>query len=145
MELSLGNSSSAGTNGIPPEVYVNAGRGFFVHLTVMLNAVKNKLMIPPEWFELLIVTLFKNKGSRKYLEYYRGIFLSNVVPKIMEKLVKNRISVHLKKVNLLQGGSTENRSTCSIMFLLYGVIDHAKYLNKQIYLTFYYYATCFDR
>ena len=142
--LTLNAPSSAGTNGFPPEVYVKAGRGFFVHLTVMLNAVKNKLSIPSEWFELLIVTLFKNKGSRKFLEYYRGIFLSNVVPKIMEKLIKNRISVHLKKVNPLQCGSTENRSTCDILFLLYGVIDHAKYLNKQIYLTFYDYSTCFD-
>ena len=142
--LSLNTPSSAGTNGIPPEVYVKAGRGFFVHLTVMLNAVKNELTIPTEWFELLIVTLFKNKGSRKYLEFYRGIFLSNVVPKIMEKLIKGRISVHLKKTNLLQGGSTENRSTCDNMFLLYGVIDHAKYLNKQIFLTFYDYSTCFD-
>ena len=110
----------------------------------MLNAVKKKLSIPVEWTELLIVTLFKNKGSRKYLEYYRGIFLCNVAPKIMEKLIKNRISVHLKKVNLLQGGSTENRSTCDNTFLLNGVVDHAKYLNKQVFLTFYDYSTCFD-
>ena len=142
--LTLNTPSSAGTNHIPPEVYVKASRGFFVQLTAMLNKVKNELTVPPDWFELLIITLFKNKGSRKYLEFYRGIFLSNVVPKIMEKLIKNRISVHLKKVNLLQGGSAENRSTCDIMFLLYGVIDHAKYLNKQLYLTFYDYSTCFD-
>lgn len=142
--LSLNTPSSAGTNGIPPDVYVKAGRGFFVQLTAMLNAVKNSLTIPPEWFELLIVTLFKNKGSRKCLEYYRGIFLSNVIPKIMEILIKSRISVNLKNVNLLQCGSTVNRSTCDIMFLLYGVMDHAKYLNKQIFLTFYDYSTCFD-
>ena len=142
--LSLNTPSSAGSNCIPPEVYVNAGRGFFVYLTAVLNAVKRELSIPAEWFEVLIVTLFKNKGSRKLLEYYRGIFLSNVVPKIMEKLIKKRISIHLKKVNLLQGGSAENRSACDIKFLLYGIIDHAKYLNKQIFLTFYDYSTCFD-
>ena len=142
--LSLNTPSSAGTNWLPPEVFVNAGRGFFVYLTIMLNAVKKKLSIPAEWSELLIVTLFKNKGSRKYLEYYRGIFLCNVAPKIMEKLIKSRISVHLKKVNLLQGGSSENRSTCDNTFLLNGVVDHAKYLNKQVFLTFYDYSTCFD-
>ena len=142
--LTLNHPSSAGPNFIPPEVYVNAGRGFYIRLTVLVNHVKNKLVVPPEWFDLLIVTLFKNKGSRKYLEYYRGIFLSNIVPKIMEKLIKGRISIHLKNVNLLQGGSTENRSTCDNMFLLYAVIDHAKYLNKQVFLTFYDYSTCFD-
>ena len=142
--LSLNYPSSAGPNRIPPEVYTNAGRGFFVYLTQVLNTVKKDLSIPSEWFDLLIVTLFKNKGSRKYLEYYRGIFLSNVVPKIMEKLVKNRASAHLSKVNLLQGGSRSGRSICDNNFLLYAVIDHAKYLNKQIFITFYDYSTCFD-
>ena len=125
-------------------MYVNAGRGFFVFLTLVLNAVKKRLYVPPDWYELLIVTLFKNKGSRKYLEFYRGIFLSNVLPKIMEKLIKGRIIIHLKKVNLLQSGSRDNRSICDINFLLNAVIDHAKYLNKQIFITFYDYSTCFD-
>ena len=102
------------------------------------------LYVHPEWFDLLIVTLFKNKGSRKYLEYYRGIFLSNIITKIMEKLIKGRIKLQLKKVNLLQAGSRENRSPCDSLFLLHGVVDHAKYLNKQIFLTFYDYTTCFD-
>ena len=142
--LSLNAPSSAGPNRIPPEVYVNAGRGFFIYLTCVLNTVKKDLKIPSGWFDLLIVTLFKNKGSRKYLEYYRGIFLSNVVPKIMEKLIKNRTSSHLDKVNLLQGGSRVNRSICDNNFLLNAVIDHAIYLNKQVFITFYDYSTCFD-
>ena len=142
--LSLNAPSSAGPNLIPPEVYVKAGRGFFIYLTLLLNTVKRKLRVPPDWYELIIVTLFKNKGSRKLLEFYRGIFLSNILPKIMEKLIKGRINIHLSKVNLLQGGSRENRSICDNNFILNAVIDHAKYLNKQIFITFYDYSTCFD-
>ena len=142
--LSLNTPSSAGPNQIPPELYVKAGRGFFVFLTLVLNTVKRKLCVPQDWYELIIVTLFKNKGSRKCLEFYRGIFLSNVLPKIMEKLVRGRIGSHLLKVNLLQGGSREDRSTCDNNFILYAVIDHAKYLNKQVFITFYDYSTCFD-
>ena len=108
--LSLNSPSSAGPNQIPPDVFVKAGRGFFIYLTLVLNTVKRKLSVPTDWYDLLIVTLFKNKGSRKLLEFYRGIFLSNVLPKILEKLIKGRIKMYLKKVNLLQGGSRDNRS-----------------------------------
>ena len=116
--MSLNVPSSTGPDLLPPDIFQNAGRGFFVFLTVVLNTVKNKLWVPPEWYELIIVTLFKNKGSRKKLEYYRGIFLSNIITKIMEKLIKSRIKTQLKKVNLLQAGSREERSTCDSMFLL---------------------------
>ena len=51
----------------------------------------------------------------------------------MEKLIKGRIKLQLRKVNMLQAGSRENRSPCDSLFLLHGVVDHAKYLNKQIF------------
>ena len=141
---SLNAPSSSGTDHLPPDVYVNAGEGFFVALTRVLNMVKESLQIPPEWFELLIVTIFKNKGSRKQLEFYRGIFLSNIITKILEKVIKNRIRAYLKNANPLQAGSRENRSTCDTLFLVYGAIDHAKYLRKQLFITLYDYSTCFD-
>ena len=142
--LSLNAPSSSGANQLPPDIYVNAGNGFFQALTLVLNTVKKHLWIPPEWFELLIVTIFKNKGTRKKLEYYRGIFLSNIITKILEKVIKNRIKPQLKKVNPLQAGSRENRSTCDTLFLVNGAIDHAKYLRKPLFITLYDYSTCFD-
>ncbi len=67
-----------------------------------------------------------------------------MLTKVLEKLVKLRIQPYLSNINRLQGGATTNRSTCDQTFLLYAIIDHAKYLNKQVYLTFYDYSTCFD-
>ena len=142
--MTVNAPSSPGSNQRPPEIYLNAGPGFFVALAKVLNVVKNQLLIPSEWYELIIVTLFKNKGSRKQLEFYRGIFLSNIITKILEKVIKNRIRPQLKKVNPLQAGSQENHSTCDSLFLVNAVIDHAKYLKKQVFITFYDYSTCFD-
>ena len=50
----------------------------------------------------------------------------------------------LAKVNILQAGSRTNRGPSDSLFLLNGMIDHAKYLKKQLFLTFYDYSTCFD-
>ena len=140
----LNSGSSSGPDKFPPDVFINAGPGLIKNLTALLNLIKMSKSIPVEWIDLIIVTIFKNKGSRKFLEYYRGIFLSNIVCKIFGKLIKGRIKQKLQKVNLLQSGSRNNRGPPDSLFLVYGLIDHAKYLHKQLFLTFYDYSTCFD-
>ena len=136
--------SSAGPNHRPPKLYLNAGKGLITNITKLFNFIKRKTTFPNEWFDLIIVTIYKNKGSRKKLKYYRGIFLANIITKIFERVIKKRITSNLRGVNLLQAGSTENRSTCDDIFLINGLIDHARYLKTPLYLTFYDYSTCFD-
>ena len=140
----LTSGSSTGTDRLPPDVFINAGHGLISNITLLVNAIKASKWIPSEWLDLVIVTIFKNKGSRKLLQYYRGIFLCNILPKIFEKLVKRRIKLMLAKVNILQAGSRTNRGPPDSLFLLNGMIDHANYLKKQLFLTFYDYSTCFD-
>ena len=89
-----------------------------------MNDIKNSVDIPQSWEELLIRTIYKRKGSKKLLEHFRGIFLSSVFYKLMEKLIKGRINKFTAKVNLFQG-SKAGRSGADNMFLLYGVRDHA--------------------
>ncbi len=141
---SLNEDSSSGPNRRPPSIYRNAGKGLVANITKFFNHIKSCLIFPQEWYDLLIVTIYKNKGSKKKLEFYRGVFLANIITKIFEKVIKIRISPNLEKVNRLQAGSCTNRSTCDDVFLVNGMIDHAKYLHARLNLTFYDYSTCFD-
>ena len=43
-----------------------------------------------------------------------------------------------------QAGSKSNRGPPDSLFILNAAIDHAKYLKKKLYITFYDYSTCFD-
>ena len=140
----LNAGTSAGPDRFPPDIFIHAGPGLIKNITALLNAIKASKWIPGDWLDLIIVTMFKNKGSRKHLEYYRGIFLCNIISKLFEKLVKGRIKNQLQKVNILQAGSRNNRGPPDSLFLVNGMIDHAKYINKQLFLTFYDYSTCFD-
>ena len=72
------------------------------------------------------------------------IFLTCVLAKMLERLLLTRIKPQSDSINPLQCGSGTNRSIRDMLFLLYGLIDHALYLNKTLYLTSYDYATCFD-
>ena len=126
------------------DVLPYAGATFVEALTNALNYIKAKLTIPDSWIDVIITTLFKNKGSRKYLKNHRGIFLTSIFSKVMEKLIKSRIQENLQHITPFQCGATLNHSTADCMFMVNSLIDHAKYLKSPLYLTLYDYSTCFD-
>ena len=126
------------------EIFKHAGIGLISTITRVLNNIKNHLVIPSSWIHVIIVTLYKNKGSKKRLKNHRGIFLCAILSKVMEKLIKNRTREQFRNINCLQFGATENCSTADCTFIIRSLIDHAVYLNKPLFLTLYDYSTCFD-
>ena len=134
-----------GPDDLPTDILLNAGKSLIVALTDIFEMIWQEGQVPKQWNDVKIKTLFKNKGSKKRLENYRGIFLTSVVSKVFEKLVKNRIQEKLKDVHKFQAGCQPNRSTADNIFLLRGCIDHHKYYNKCLYLTLYDVKQCFDK
>ena len=133
-----------GSDNYPPELFIDAGPGVRKSLLQLLNQVKESREIPEQWNIMKIVTIYKKKGCKKMLQYYRGIFLALVISKIFESLVKNRIDPNLQKINLLQAGSRTNRGPADNLFLLRGSVDHYVAINKPLYLTAYDYEQAFD-
>ena len=140
----LKHGKAAGTDLYPPDVFIHAGPTLRSHITKMFNKIKNNLEIPESWYEVIVATIFKNKGSKKRTKYYRGVFLACVLYKIFEKVIKQRISVNLELIDLSQAGARTNKSPGDSVFLLNALKDHAFYLNSPLYITFYDYTTCFD-
>ena len=141
---SFQKGKASGPDHYPPDILPNASEPLVENLTTVLNTIKDSLTVPEEWYNMLITTIYKGKGRFKKLRSYRGIFLTSVLSKLMEKLIKTRINPHIEKVNRLQAGSRRNRSTCDSIFLLKGLIDHACYIRCPLYITMYDYSTCFD-
>ena len=50
----------------------------------------------------------------------------------------------IENINKFQAGSRPNRSAADQLFLLRAVMDHAKYINKVIFITLYDFTQCFD-
>ena len=134
---------SCGNDLFPPDILPHAGPMFVKAVTNALNNIKANLTIPDSWIDVIITTLYKNKGSRKILRNHRGIFLTSIFSKVMEKLIKTRIQNKLKNITPFQC-SAPNHSTADSMFIVNGLIDHAKYQKTPLYLTLYDYSTCFD-
>ena len=117
----LKQGKSAGTDRYPPDVFLAAGPKLRSYITTMFNNIKNKLSIPDVWFELIVATIFKNKGTKKKTKYYRGVFLACVLYKIFEKVIKQRVASNLESIDLSQSGARTNKSPGDSMFLLQSV------------------------
>ena len=105
-----------------------------------------KTLIPPgQWDEMFITTLFKKKGSWKRLDDYRGIFIVMTSQLIYEKVLKNRIAGVLEaNMSKFQNGGAKGKSVSDNLFILRGATDHARYLGKEVFITFYDTEKCFD-
>ena len=130
---------------IPNEIYKHAGEGLVREMTRVINWIKNNASTPEEWNKVVVATLFKNKGSKKILVNFRGIFLTVSFSKIFEKLIKTRHEDNFKNVSTNQNGATNGKSPADNVFLVNACIDHSKYLNKALYLGFYDFEQCFDK
>ena len=80
----LKQGKAAGTDRYPPDIFIAAGPKLRSYLTEIFNKIKNKLEIPDSWFELIVATIFKNKGTKKKTKYYRGVFLACVLYKVFK-------------------------------------------------------------
>ncbi len=137
-------SGAPGKDGIPPEFYSNTEAGFNSFLLEVLNDLKRRRYTPTQWEDTLIKTIYKNKGVVKVLKNHRGIFLTQVISKVYERIHRNRTKDIMKKVSLFQAGSREERGCPDNLFLMNSCIDHARYLNVPVYITVYDFEQCFD-
>ena len=141
----LKKGKSCGEDGRPPEFFLNSSTNFRKTLLDMINKIKQTAIIPFQWNNVNVTTIYKQKGMRKKLVNQRGIFLTIILYKVFEKLIMKRLPSVMKNVNLLQAGGRKLRGPADQTFILRSLINHALYLGKSIIVTCYDYKQCFDK
>ena len=141
---SMKTGTSPGSDGICTDILQRSGKGILEPLMRVFNYIKDSGEVPSKWNEVLVTLIYKNKGSHLDLVNFRGIFLTQVVSKLFEKLLQTRMNSCLKKVSLWQAGSRKGKSVRDNLFLLRGAIDHSKYLSKPLFITTYDFEQAFD-
>ena len=142
-ELKLGRS--ADPTGVVREIFKKCGDGLLYSLVEMVNTIKSSKNLPSDWNKIWIRTLKNKKGTFRKLDNYRGIFLVPIPSIIFEKLLKNRITDTLQQnISKFQNGGMIGKGVVDNLFILRGIINHANYLGKELWLTFYDTEKCFD-
>ena len=81
---------------------------------------------------MVIQTIMYKTGSKRKLRNHRGAFLVPIASLISEKLLKNRVSPHLEEnMTKFQNGGRKGKGVVDNLFILRGIIDHAKYLGWE--------------
>ena len=84
------------------------------------------------------------KGPKKKMDNKRGLFITNIVSKVYERLIKER-NKNCVKLSPLQTGGVEERSTIDNFMTVLAIIERNTYMGKATYVTFADVEKCFDK
>ena len=123
----------------------NGGNEMVESLQRIFQKMDNELDITDEWEEMDIIALHK-KGLRRKMDNKRGIFLTNNIGKIYEKVIKGRNSEPFESnITKWVTGGVKKRSPIDNTMIATTMIERNNYLGKNTYLTFTDAQKCFDK
>lgn len=143
----LDKGKAIGTDGVSPYVLRECVKSLSFPLSLIFKISFECGKLPIKWKEANVTPIFKNKGKRSEPINYRPISLTSVVCKIMEKLVKTSMMIHLEEHKLLsthQHGFVKNKSCITNLLESIDVMSEALNRGFQAIVIFLDFAKAFD-
>ena len=126
------------------EMILYGGSKMIEALEILFNRKMKELRVPTEWEDMEVVSIYKNKGSRNEMKNRRGIFLTSILSKLLEKVISEKTTNNLK-TSCFQNGGRKNRSAKDNWLAMMAVIDKNKYIGRETYILFADAVKCFDK
>lgn len=145
-ELSnLDCKQSAGADLIPPSFLKLSSKALTVPVCTLFNKSLREGYFPVLWKRSLIKPIFKS-GSRCNVENYRGICIISVLPKLFEKLVRDKLFFHIKTlVSPKQHGFFPGRSTITNLLLFTNFVSKALQRSEIVQVVYTDFRKAFDK
>ena len=142
----LKNKNTCDAQGWCNKMLKNGGSDIEDSLEIILNEIEEDEIIPNEWAELIIKSIYKGKGNILDMENRRGIFITNIISKLYEKIKLEENNVQLNKgISKYQCGCQKGRSTVDNIMTLNAIIDYNRTINIETYILFADAYKCFDK
>ena len=127
------------------EYAIHGGVEMMRSLTKIAQIATDQLECPKEWDAMTIKSVHK-KGSKMLMTNKRGLFITNIIGKILERVLKERNKISFAEgLSPSQTGGQPGRHMIDNVFTILSIIERNNYLNKTTYLTFADVRKCFDR
>ena len=144
---SLKFGKAPGPDGISSSILKNLKEQLVEPLRILFQQSIDQECVPEDWKQAKVVPLFK-KGAKGVAANYRPVSLTSTVCKLLESIIRDAITDHLIRYNLLrdsQHGFTANRSCqtnlIEFMDLITSIIDDGDPVDV-VYLDF---SKAFDK
>ena len=143
---SLKNRKSPGGDGLPAEIYKYGGNDLLRKLHELICAIWISEVVPQNWKDSLIITIYKNKGDKSECGNSRGISLLSVAGKIMAKVLLKRLVRHVSEELMpeTQCGFRQNRSTTDMIFVARQTLEKCREQYKDLHMCFVDLSKAFD-
>ena len=126
------NGKAVGPDNIPVEVWKCIGESALKFLTKLYNRTMENERMPEEWRNIVLISIFKNKGDVQSCSNYRGIKLINHTMKLWERIVENRLRSGLKFSNQ-QYGFMPGKNTTDALFALRVLMEKYREGQKELH------------
>ena len=127
------------------EIILESGKDMIDSLLAMMNKMEKERWTPKQWAEMKIKTISK-PGSVLLMDNKRGLFITDIISKLYEKIIKNRNEEKIySRMSDFQAGGMKMRSTGDCLFLASEIIRTKKKAGKKCYLVFGDAVKCFDK
>jgi hypothetical protein len=97
----LRKDAASGPDGISPKLLQELKSSFLTPLALLFNMSVSRGEVPLGWKTATVCPIFK-KGTRKDRGNYRQVSLTSVVCKLLESIIKDKITEHLIENNLIR-------------------------------------------
>ena len=123
-----------------------AGKDLEESIKEMMNTMLEMKIQPKEWKEMRIKSIAKDSRKKMEMENRRGLFLTNILSKCMEKLLLNRRKEEIEgNITPFQCGGVKGRSICDNLFILNTVMDEYRERKENLYILFGDLEKCYDK
>ena len=146
MKKSLKSGKAPDLQGWRYEMVKHAGKDLDKSMLEMINELATNNMTVEEWEEMVIKSIGKGKGDQQSMDSKRGLFLTNIVSKVMEKLIKNRTKNDVEEgMTPFQCGGVKRRGIGDNLLIFNSVIEEFRADNKDLFVLFTDLEKCFDQ
>ena len=127
------------------KIIKEGGEEILKSLKKIIEKVDEQREIPEEWQEMEIKVTHK-KGDKTRMSNKRGLFLTNNISKVYERIVKERNSENYTAgISEWSNGGLKRRAAIDNIMIINSIIEQNKYLKRNTYLTFTDAEKCFDK
>ena len=110
----------------------------------LFNRMERENTIPIQWNQIIIRSIHK-KGPKEDLANQRGIFLTNIVSKVYEKVKLLQNEENICNMSRMQCAERKNRSPLDHIITLNAIIEKQRSEKKPTYILFADAEKCFDK
>ena len=146
--MKLPNGKAGGLDTLSYEHIKYGGLILYTLLTKLFNGVLKIEYTPGNWSTGSVISIFKNGKKDKHdKDNYRGITLLNVIGKIFERLVLNRLTPKLNELNIpnsFQYAYQKDKSSVLSSFVLQELVHYNVERSSKVYCCFLDSSKAFD-